>query len=360
MVKKKVKQETIREWQEKKRKNRWVVAGVFLVMTLVTVGFWWQGKLKEGVKDVWQPKPMVWEREEVKNQSASRRTDIKDEVIIDTSEVEGQIRGMVEGLRGRYVVYSKNLECSTSTSLSVKMQNSECKSRGNWEFEVGPEGDFSAKQNFMNEPMQAASLIKVPVIVAVYRMAERGEVDLEDVYKLREADRVGGSGSLVGKPVGYEVTWRKLLWHMGNESDNTAFQAMVNLVGEERLAGEFTKMGLWQVSIKDNQVTPKEIVDLFEGLYAYRWVNKDDSEQILDSMIKTWYEDRIPAGVPDDIKVAHKVGTEVGVVGDAGIVYAPQPYLLVVMTENVNEIEAKEAVPEISRTVWKWQSEIKD
>jgi beta-lactamase class A len=71
----------------------------------------------------------------------------------------------------------------------------------------------------------------------------------------------------------------------------------------------------------------------------------------------TIWEDRIPAGVPEGIRVSHKVGTEIGVLADAGIVFAPKPYVLVIMSKDVLEKEAKQALPEISRVIWgKWGS----
>ena len=338
-MKKNDRTDTIRQWQEKKRRNRWVVMVVFGGMLLLSLIFWWRGQKGELLKS----EPVVWEKKELKVENGELKVE-----RVDTSGLEEEIRGLVEGLEGEYVVYGKSLG-------ELKVENGKLKK---WEVEVG-DADLV---------MQAASLIKVPVMVAAYRMGERGVVDLDSIYELREADRVGGSGSLMGKPEGYEVSLRKLIWHMGNESDNTAFAAVVNMVGEEKLEEEFLRMGLVKVSIKENEITPKEVGELFEGLYNYRWLSQENSEEILDSMVDTWYEDRIPAGINQSheagsrnqkVRIAHKVGTEVGVVGDAGIVFSDRgDYLLVIMSEGVREVEAKVVVSEISKVVWEWGEKV--
>ena len=43
----------------------------------------------------------------------------------------------------------------------------------------------------------------------------------------------------------------------------------------------------------------------------------------------------IPAKLPAGIEVAHKTGTVTRVHHDAGVVYAPRPYVLVVLTRGL-------------------------
>lgn len=337
--KKKTKVETLREWEEKKRRDRWIVGWVFVVMAGVSLVLWWKGQDDGGV---FEREAVVWEKS--RESGVKELQELRSFDTIDTRELRSEIEGLVEGLEGTYIIYAKSL-------------NSEARS---WELEVGSS----------TEVVQAASLIKLPVMVGVYRMTERNEIDLDEIYKLREEDRIGGSGSLVSKPKGYEVTIRKLVWHMGNESDNTAFAAIVNMVGKDKLQSEFLRMGLVNASIQRNEITPKETAKLLDELYGYELVSEDGAEEILEAMTDTWYEDRIPAGIiksqelrdeSREVRVAHKVGTEIGVVSDAGIVFTDKgDYLLVIMSEGVREAEAKEVVPDISRAVWEWVSQIKN
>jgi beta-lactamase class A len=69
-------------------------------------------------------------------------------------------------------------------------------------------------------------------------------------------------------------------------------------------------------------------------------------------MTQTDFEERIPKGVPEGVRVAHKIGTEKQVIADGGIVYGKNSYILVILSDGVLETEALKALPEISGIVW--------
>jgi beta-lactamase class A len=75
----------------------------------------------------------------------------------------------------------------------------------------------------------------------------------------------------------------------------------------------------------------------------------------LKFLTKTGFEDRIPAGIPKEVRVAHKIGTEIGVFSDAGIVFSQKPFVLVIMSREAKESEAKEVLPKIAKAVWEWE-----
>jgi len=54
------------------------------------------------------------------------------------------------------------------------------------------------------------------------------------------------------------------------------------------------------------------------------------------------------------VRVVHKFGSEAGVVNDCGIVEAKNPYVICVMSTDINDGEAQELLPKISRVVWEW------
>ena len=61
--------------------------------------------------------------------------------------------------------------------------------------------------------------------------AEKGSLDLETKYTLKDSDKVGGAGSLAGESAGTVLTYRDLVRLMGKQSDNTAFNVMSGLLG---------------------------------------------------------------------------------------------------------------------------------
>jgi beta-lactamase class A len=76
-----------------------------------------------------------------------------------------------------------------------------------------------------------ASMVKVPVAIAVLRGVERGDFTLDTPVTLRASDYVDGAGSTNHKPVGAAVRIRALLEQMIIHSDNTASDMLIDLVG---------------------------------------------------------------------------------------------------------------------------------
>ena len=233
-----------------------------------------------------------------------------------------EVLKMIEPLRGRYGIFFQDLE--TNDSFAIAGQ----------------------------ETFTAASLIKLPVLLTLYREAEAGRINLDEVYKLRNSDKVSGAGSLQYKPAGFEITFRQLAELMGQQSDNTAFNIVSQRLGEAKIQELIDALGMTKTSFAKNETSPADIGLFFRKLYKEGIVYEKDKEEILGFLTNTIWEDRIPAGVPKGIKVSHKIGTEVGVISDAGIVFAKKPFILVIMSQDANEIEAKKALPEITRKIY--------
>src|SRR3989344_1056738 len=78
--------------------------------------------------------------------------------------------------------------------------------------------DFSFGIN-ESETFEAASLIKLPVLASLYKEAEKGDISLDQEYRLKETDKIGGAGSLYFQKEGYVVTFRQMAELMGKQSD---------------------------------------------------------------------------------------------------------------------------------------------
>lgn len=179
--------------------------------------------------------------------------------------------------------------------------------------------DLSTGESFGindNEVMQAASLIKLPIMT--YSL---GKVEDEKI----EA--------------------------MGKRSDNAVFSELVKKFGKDNLQNYIYSLGMKDTSIEENETTPKEIGDLFKKIYG------EGNEKLLGFMTDTIFEEWLKKGVPDNVRVAHKYGREVHVVNDAGVVYAEKPYIVVIMTQGVVESEADGVFPELSRLVYDGMNE---
>lgn len=205
-----------------------------------------------------------------------------------------------------------------------------------------------------NDVFEPASLNKLPVMLAMYIEAENGDIDLETMYILKDSDKVAGSGSLYGKSEGHELTYRDIISYMGKESDNTAANIARNILGEEKIkqAIEIAGMDNTVVIGEDQETTPYDIGTFFEKLWEGNIVSKKHRDEMLGYLTDTIYEEWLAAGIPTSIDVAHKYGREIHVVNDAGIVFADEPFVLVLLSKGVVEKEVDQAFQELSRAIY--------
>ena len=202
------------------------------------------------------------------------------------------------------------------------------------------------------------SLLKVPTMVAVLKKAENGDISLDQIVTLQEEDLNGVSGSLAFKGAGYNITIRELLKIMIKESDNTAlltFNRRVLLpqeIEEAKIA-----LGIRTYDESDEAITPKGYSNILRSLYLSTYLRRPFSQIALSIMSETDYNAQIPAGLPEGVKVAHKVGFDAngGLYHDCGIVYMPnKPYILCVMSKNTDYLQANNAISEISQKTFEY------
>ena len=165
-----------------------------------------------------------------------------------------------------------------------------------------------------------------------------------------------GAGILQGKSAGTTYTYRQLVEYMGQYSDNTALKAMRQILGEAKIQETINQLGMTKTSLKEFETTPQDIGFFFQKLYQGKMINNEHSEELLNFLTKTAFEDWLPKGIPGNIRVAHKIGKDLGTFSDGGIVFADKPFVIVIMSKDAREIEANETLPKISGLVWGWEN----
>jgi len=215
------------------------------------------------------------------------------------------------------------------------------------------ERDFSYGFN-EEEVFEPASLNKLPVMLGLFMGFETGNFDPETEYVLKKSDKLSGSGSLRSKPEGFVLSYRELIRYMGKESDNTAYNIAKNILGKERIEKIVRFVGMERTTVLGDKqkTTPKDIAIFFKKLYLRELLGDDFREEFLEYLTKTSYENYLAAGVPEDVRVAHKFGKELHVINDAGIVFSKKPYIVVIMSKGIVEKEADIAFPLISKVIF--------
>jgi beta-lactamase class A len=205
-----------------------------------------------------------------------------------------------------------------------------------------------------------ASLLKLPIMFAVLKKVELSELSLDQEVVITKDYLDDESGTLYTKGEGYVSNVRELLIYLAKESDNTAIGALLSLVDDEEIGNAWFASGLPKLSNESEiLVSPKEYSNIFRSLYFSTYLRRTYSQLALSILSDTDRSTQLVAGVPSDVKVAHKYGAFVdgGYFHDCGIVYVPnKPYMLCVMSRDSSRNEADEVISGLSTVIYNYIS----
>lgn len=212
---------------------------------------------------------------------------------------------------------------------------------------------INEKEKFM--PM---SLFKVPLMVTILKEVEDNDISLDQKVVIKPEDLDSNSGNLASKGAGYEITIKELLTTMIQESDNTALRILsTRFTTENDYLRTISMMGLPQPS-EQQSLSPKEYINIFRSLYFSTYLRRPFSELALTILLDTKFNSQLPAGVPDNIKISHKIGVDStkGFYHDCGIVYFPNsPYLICIMGQNTTQEKADKMISTLSKIVYDYK-----
>ncbi len=196
--------------------------------------------------------------------------------------------------------------------------------------------------------MPAASTIKIPVMVEVFRQLALQNFDLNKTLTLTQGDKDWGSGSLSAQPSGRLYSVSQLLTAMITVSDNTATNMLIRLVGRSNINTEMTSLGLEHTKLSDYirssgnsirralRTSPADMVALLTAMAHERLIDAWSSRQMIVILSGQRHNGLLPAPLPAGLAIAHKTGTLHDTLNDVGIVYADsEPYVIAVMTTNL-------------------------
>ena len=230
----------------------------------------------------------------------------------------------------------------------------------------------------------AASMMKVPVMVRLYRMADAGTLDLDRPIEVHNEFRSIFDGSVYSLSLdedsdstlyglaGASIPTRELIDLMITRSSNLATNVLIELADPDSIAamlGHFGAGGMRVLrGVEDipayrnglnNTTTARGLLELYDALGEGRAASPESTREMLDILLRQEFNDAIPAGLPDGVPVAHKTGWITAVDHDGGLVYPPaeRPYVLVVLTSGVeDESITRAAAADVSRQVWEWRN----
>lgn len=235
---------------------------------------------------------------------------------------------------------------------------------------------------FINEKesFHAASTMKTPVMIEVYKQAAAGKFKLSDSILVKnefhsivdgspyQLDIGDDSADGMYRMIGKKMTVYDLTYQMITVSSNLATNILIELVGAPQANATMRSYGAMDMQVLrgveddkayqkglNNAVTAYDLMLVFEKIARRKAVGKRASKAMTGILLDQKFNEIIPAQLPKAVKVAHKTGSITGVQHDSGIVYLPdgRHYVLVLLSKKLSDPAAGvKALAEVSGMIY--------
>lgn len=274
------------------------------------------------------------------------------------ADVAATVRARLDSLPGRTSLYAKDLR--TGQEIAIRA----------------------------DEPMNTASVIKLPVMIRAYRDNERGALNLDERHLVRPEERRRGSGLVQTFAPGLNPTMRDLITQMIITSDNTATDILIATVGRDRVNAMLDSLGykvtrlrmttgdlfkwIWVLADPGNaRMTQQEVFDrgfpsdpggaerifrvardttywlgamsareagrLLEQLERGELADSARTAEMRNNLLAQFYASRLPQRLQFQAQIGHKTGDIPPVLGnDVGIIYTAKGPIVVAVFTNEN------------------------
>ena len=210
----------------------------------------------------------------------------------------------------------------------------------------------------------SASMIKLVVLAALLDKVAAGEIDLAAQVEVTSSDIVSGTGTVQDDGPGtYEL--QELARRMIADSDNTATNVIVDLIGMDAVNEEASKLGLTGTVMARkmmdmvaadqgmrNRMTSDDAATVLNLIATGKLVNEQMSELAMNFLLQQTINAGLTDAIPAGVQVVHKTGELIQAEHDGGIVLAAHPYVLVVMTEGIDNYLGVSVIADVSRAVY--------
>lgn len=228
--------------------------------------------------------------------------------------------------------------------------------------------------------VHAASMMKVPVMIQLFRDQEAGHLALDDSVVITRTFRsiVDGSpydlsapddsDTILYRRVGEPESIRELTERMITVSSNLATNILIELVGAERTQRSMRELGADSIAVLrgvedikayeaglNNTTTARDLGLIFTAIADSRAARPESCREMIAILRRQEFNEGIPSALPGDVRVAHKTGSITRIRHDGGIVYPPErgPYVLVILTRGLDDHDAADRlISDLSRMIY--------
>lgn len=229
---------------------------------------------------------------------------------------------------------------------------------------IGP--DSSRWSHNGDRKFRAASTVKIPLMIEVYRRIESGDVSLDDRHVLQADEKAPGSGVMLHLHDGIEMTINDLVYLMISISDNTATNLLIRLAGMDAVNATMRELGMESSNLgremknrpavegeEENWATPDDYVTVVQSILDGRAASATSCEAMVEMLKKQQNSKRIARFLPENEQVewGTKTGSIKAVTNDAGFIRSPRGTLIIaVFCENMaSQHLGEQVIGDISR-----------
>lgn len=234
-----------------------------------------------------------------------------------------------------------------------------------------------------DESFHAASTMKTPVMMEVFKQASLGKFSLYDTIIIKNEFKSIVDGSeysltpeedsevdLYNQPGTYKTIY-DLMYDMIVVSSNLATNIIIELVDPKMITQSMHELGAKNILVLrgvedlkayelglNNTTTAKDLMLIYESLATESFASKEDTNKMISILSNQKFNDIIPARLPENLKIAHKTGSITGVQHDSGIIFLPdnRMYVLVLLSRNVLDMDAaRDMMATVSELIYKYQ-----
>ena len=234
-----------------------------------------------------------------------------------------------------------------------------------WDFNTGKYIDINGSEIF-----SAASIIKVPVLINLFKSIEANNLSIYDEMYLTNYYKASGSGNLQYAQNGKKLTINDLAKTMIEDSDNSATNMLMAKLGSMTAVNSAirtwgiknTHIQTWLPDLTGtNYTTTNDMATMLFNLDNPNFLSINSREYIVDYMSHVKNDRLIPQGLGKGATFLHKTGDIGTMLGDAGIVYMPdgKKYIVAIMAERpYNSPQGKLFIQQASKVIYTYMTNL--
>lgn len=229
-----------------------------------------------------------------------------------------------------------------------------------------------------DESFHAASTMKIPVMIELFHQVREGKLSLDDPLRIQNEFHSLADGSVytldastdseadLYKAAGQTRTLRQLCELMITMSSNFATNLLIEKLGVDNIRATVHSLDADGMNVLrgveddkafekglNNTTTARGLLQLLDAIAEGKAVDAESSRQMIEILERQKFNEGIPAGLPAGTPVAHKTGEITKIHHDAAIVFAPKPFVLVILVRGIADTKVSAAlIADITRELY--------